>query len=267
MPSHFSTIGFPIETLEDFDQLAEMTSRTAVEVPVRDGSYLRWTGFGGEEVWLQLSTRRELIGMNPHFSGASRIRVGIEARITRPRGTLLDGALEAWASPSGDSPESGEYPFVFDLPDAAAYPDLEIPGMAEAQVAAFAHQISFFPSEEDYYASQRPHVPGFASRSFIPSGTFRPAGHEVDPPTAEAIFTGQVLQAECRTNPISLKKYWWALVDSLGGAFDVVIDPVLLPQLPAVGGFLSGTFWLSGRLVSYPRARKGWFGKLLDGAV
>jgi hypothetical protein len=80
--------------------------------------YLRWTGSGGEELWLQLSPRRDLIGMNPHFSGASRVRVGIVNRVTRPSDTKLDGALQAWASPQGDSPEEGAYPFVFDVPDA-----------------------------------------------------------------------------------------------------------------------------------------------------
>jgi hypothetical protein len=30
------------------------------------------------------------------------------------------------------------------------------------------------------------------------------------------------------------------------------------------GGVLSGTFWLSGRLLSYPRRKQGWLGKLFS---
>jgi hypothetical protein len=41
----------------------------------------------------------------------------------------------------------------------------------------------------------------------------------------------------------------WCLVDALGGAFDVVIDPELMPQLPRVGGVIQGSFWLSGRIL------------------
>lgn len=266
MPSHLSTIGFSVETEEDFVRLAEQISETATEVQVKAGRYLRWVGSGGEELWLQLSSRRDLIGMNPHFSGASRVRVGIVNRVARPNDTKLDGALQAWASPPGASPDEGDYPFVFDVPDAAACSDLEIPGVAEAQIAAFAHEVSVFPSEEEYSASQSPDGVRFADRSFIPSGLFSPDGTKDGPPAAEAIFTGHVLQAEQRANTVSDQKFWWALVDTLGGTYDVVIDPTLLDKPPAVGGILSGSFWLSGRLISYPRRKKSWFGQLLGGA-
>jgi hypothetical protein len=266
MPSHLSTIGFAVETGDDFARLAEQISAKATEVQVKAGRYLRWTGSGGEELWLQLSSRRDLIGMNPHFSGASRVRVGIVNRVTRPNDTKLDGALHAWASPSDDSPSAGDYPFVFDVPDAAACLDLEIPSVAEAQIAAFAHEVSVFPSEEAFAASQTPDSVQFADRSFIPAGLFSPDGVKDGPPAAEAIFTGHVLQAEQRANTVSNQKFWWALVDTLGGTYDVVIDPTLLEEPPIVGGILSGSFWLSGRLISYPRRKKSWFGQLLGGA-
>jgi hypothetical protein len=266
MPSHLSTIGFPVETAEDFARLAEQISGAATEVQVKAGRYLRWAGSAGEELWLQLSPRRELIGMNPHFSGASRVQVGIVERVARANDTKLDGALRAWASPRDDSPADGDYPFVFDVPDIAACADLEIPGIAEAQIAAFAHEVSSFPSEEAYNASQGSDGIRFADRSFIPSGLFSPDGTKDGPPAAEAIFTGHVLQAEARTNAVSNQKFWWALIDTLGGTYDVVIDPALLDAPPTVGGILTGAFWLSGRLISYPRRKKSWFGQLLGGA-
>ncbi len=263
MASHLSSIGFRIEKEEDFARLAAELSRRAVEVPVKGGRYLRWSGGGGEQLWLQLNARRELIGMNPHFEGKSRVRVGVVARVGRPGETTLDGALHAWASPGTDSPEEGEYPFVFDVPDAAAYPDLEIPGIAEAQVAAFAHEASFFDSEDAFDASQEEDGLRLAARSFIPSGMF--AGEKDDPPVSQAIFAGQVVESETRTNGLSGTEFWWVLVDTLGGRYDVVLDPTLLDERPVIGGFLSGTFWLSGRLLTYPRGTVGWFGQLLRG--
>jgi len=63
-----------------------------------------------------------------------------------------------------------------------------------------------------------------------------------------------------RANTISGTPYWWALVESVGGTFDVVIDPELLPILPQAGQVMSGWFWLSGRLlVDAPRRPSGWW--------
>lgn len=262
MPSHLSTIGFPIETGEDFVQLAERVSSAAEEISTKSGTYLRWKGSAGEELWLQLDSRRELIGMNPHFTGASRNRIGIVARVGRPDDTKLDGALHAWASPPGASPEEGDYPFVFDVPDAALYSDLGVPGVAEAQIAAFAHEVAFFPSEQAYDASQSDDGVRFAAKSFIPSGLFSADGSKTAP-TSQAILTGEVLRAEVLTNPVSEVQFWWALVETLGGQYDVVIDPALLERQPTVGGILSGSFWLSGRLLTYPQRKKTWFGRLL----
>jgi hypothetical protein len=265
MPSHLSSIGFQVETQDDLVQLAEEAATDATEIAVEGGSYVYWAGAGGEELWLQVNSQQALVGMNPHFSGQSRVRVALAARVARDSDTALDGALHVWATPVGDSHEYGAYPFVFDLPDAAVYADLEIPGIAEAQVAAFAHEITFFESEDAYNSSQESENVPFASKSFIPSGMFHPSGENNAPPEARAIFTGEVVQAATCTNQISQQKFYWALVDTIGGQYDVVIDPVLLDREPAVGGFLSGTFWLSGRLTSYPRKKRSWFGKLLGG--
>jgi hypothetical protein len=186
--------------------------------------------------------------MNPHFEGKGSVRVALTAWVRRDGDTALDGALSGWAAPENDDPESGAYPFVFDLPDAATHEDLVLPSTVDVQIAAFAHQASFFESPEAYYASQDPERPKFASQSFIPSGMFFPGADAKTPPQTMAIFTGHVLEAAIRTNSDTSAKFHWALVETLGGTYDVVIDPEVLPGVPVVGGVLSGTFWLSGRL-------------------
>ena len=55
--------------------------------------------------------------------------------------------------------------------------------------------------------------------------------------------------------------FWWALVDTLGGTFDVVIDPELLPAAPRRGNVLQGWFWLSGRISLAPPRKRGWFSR------
>jgi hypothetical protein len=194
------------------------------------------------------------------------LRVGVVDRVCRKNDTALDGAFHVWAAPEGDEPDGGAYPFVFDAPDAGACSELRLPSIGEAQIAAFAHEITFYESAEAYDASQANKGARFASRSFIPSGLFTPEGTSTSPPQAFAIFTGHVIEADIRRNSMTEVPFYWALVDTLGGRYDVVIDRNLLPDVPTSGGILSGTFWCSGRLTSYPRVERSWFSRLLGGA-
>ena len=89
-----------------------------------------------------------------------------------------------------------------------------------------------------------------ASQSFIPSGLFTPAGKSTVPPQARAIFAGHVLAADEKINVLTGRAFYWALVDTFGGAYDVVIDSNLLPGVPEIGGVISGSFWLSGRIIA-----------------
>ena len=96
-------------------------------------------------------------------------------------------------------------------------------------------------------------------------GAFSPIAPEwpVDPPEPHALIAGHVLEAEERHNAVTGKPFWWALVESVGGTFDVVIDPDLISAAPNAGQVLTGWFWLSGRLeplAAVPKA--GWLRKL-----
>lgn len=102
----------------------------------------------------------------------------------------------------------------------------------------------------------------YASQSFIPSGLF---GTSKEAPKAEATFTGKVLETALRTNSQTGNRFHWALVETYGGRFDVVIDPDLLAEAPVAGGILSGHFWLSGRLLSYAKKEGSWIGRLFRG--
>ena len=83
-----------------------------------------------------------------------------------------------------------------------------------------------------------------------------PDGTPRDPPEPHALIAGHVLEAATRVNSISGVPYWWALVETVGGTFDAVIDPELLADAPRPGNVLAGWFWLSGRLMTgAPRRR------------
>lgn len=186
--------------------------------------------------------------------------------MTRPSHTPLDGTFLAWANPPAGAATGGDYPFAFDCPDAATHLELALPAVVTAQVAAFAQQVSLYESACAYASSPEAEGAHGASRSFIPSGLISPAGEPIIPPESHALIAGHVLEAAPRVNVISGAQYWWALVDTLGGTFDVVIDPALLPDQPRAGHVVSGWFWLSGRLLTgEPDATSasGWLRRLV----
>jgi hypothetical protein len=106
----------------------------------------------------------------------------------------------------------------------------------------------------------------FASRSFIPSGLFSPSGEPVVPPEPHALISGHVIEAEERHNAITGNPFFWALLDTVGGTFDAIIDPSLVTHRPGPGNVLSGWFWLSGRLIPAEASapKSSWFGKLIS---
>jgi hypothetical protein len=244
MPSHLSDIGFHVKSQQDFEQLALKACNNGHPFRTRDGTYIHWSVGLGIELWAQLNQANEIIGLQPHFRGEGRMRAGVVQEIKRPDGTVLDAGYYAWADPPEESIGDGIFPFVFDVPSY----QLQDPGLGTVvvvQLAAFAHELESYKTVDEYERSQLD-TPAFASQSFIPSGLFSPNGGDTVPPQAYAIFTGHVLEASLKTNPVSGNEFCWSLVSTLGGEVDVVADPALLNDMPVKGGVLKGSFWLSG---------------------
>src|SRR5205085_36715 len=135
----------------------------------------------------------DVVGLNPHYAGRTHMRVGLTVRVPRPESSILDGAFHGWADPMEAEPESGQYPFVFDVPDYGLTGAVVVPSICEVQLTAFAHELQAYESEAAYAATQSGAVK-FATESFIPAGLFNAATNEQNtPPQAYAIFTGRVL--------------------------------------------------------------------------
>jgi hypothetical protein len=248
--SHFSSIGISLTSAEDMKALVDRVADDAECVEVPGGMYLVWSGGDGPQLWLQCDAQDNLVGMNPHFAGPSRMRVGLVSSIERPGQAELDGALYAWANPPDDDPEAGDYPLVFDCPDAALYAELELPCVATVQLAAFAHHLTVWDSVEDYDRERAGDDMQLSSRSFIPAGLLRSESDAEPPaPVAYAIVTGHVLAAEVRENPLTGLRYQWAVLATLGGTVDMVAEIGLVTREIRQGSVVSGGFWLSGQLV------------------
>ena len=221
MADHYSSIGFRIDTPADLGHLAEQIADDAEPIEVRNGRYLRWSSPSGAEIWLQVDGSNLCVGVAPHFAGKAELRVELTGRVTRPGGSELDGAFRAIVDPNDEEPAGGAYPLVFDSPDFLCHAGLSLPATLSVQVAAFAHEISVYDTVAAYEAVHR--GPGnFASRCFIPSGTFEPGGGAIDPPLALAIMTGHVRRSGRRVNEHSGLPFHWAEIESYRAVFDVV---------------------------------------------
>ena len=247
MPSHFSSIGFRVETREEFGALARQAADKGQEISTGQGFYICWSPGAEVQLWLQTSLSHAPAGCNPHFAGSSRVEVAVTAALPNDK-RPLDGSFHCWAEPR-DGMESGAYPFLFDCPDfAIAAQSREYPFHAEAQVTAFAEDLTCYTSESAYTEAQRESGkgPGLAAEAFIPSGLFTENSAR---PRATAVFTGRILEAERRANPVTSAEFYWLSVQSYGGIYDVVADPTFFQEPPVVGGIVKGSFWLSGRLL------------------
>jgi hypothetical protein len=248
--SNLSDIGFPVRSEQDVNDVIMKVLESVTEIPCPRGSYYRFADASGAAIYLQANASQELIGFNPHFEGKSRRTVSLTRAIEK-ESSELDGAFHAWASPVDENvPESGEYPFVFDVPDFRVNTSLSFPQTRQLQATAFAsNEFKIFESEQDFYDSQGDEEFKFASKSFVPSGLINFETDNTQPPVPIGVFTGEIKEFELKTNELTGEKFYWFLVDTLGGEIDVVADPKLVTSEPNVGGYLNGQFWLSGRLV------------------
>lgn len=143
MASHFSSIGIPLHSKDELNDLCGRIGPLAEAFDAERGVYFRWADPSGAEVWIQVSIENVILGMNPHFVGKSLVRVRLTARPDTGSPSSLDGRFHGWADPGppdGAEP-SGAYPFLFDAPDAAIHDRLELSSIVAVQIAAFAHEI------------------------------------------------------------------------------------------------------------------------------
>ena len=250
--SNLSDIGFPTRSEQDINDMISHVLELAETVACPQGFYLKFSDASGAEVWVQGNHEQELIGFNPHFAGKSRRRVGLTRAIER-ESSALDGGFHAWANPRSEDVEtSGDYPFVFDAPDFRLNQISQFPHFCEVQLTAFAsNDFQIFADEKAYDASQEDELK-YAAKSFVAIGLFAFDEDEtnIDLSVVRPIgkFTGEIQEYELKTNELSGEKFYWFLIDTLGGAVDVVADVKLIPNEPNIGGIVSGQFWLSGKI-------------------
>lgn len=238
MPSHLSDIGFPVQSAGDLDELLLRAARAGERMRTVGGGYIRWAPGAGAEIWVQVDHDGDITGFTPHFSGAGAVPVTVTS-LEMGDESPLDGRLfvEGCTEPGPT--------FWVDLPDAALVREAAaaVGSRLDLQVAAFAHGLRAYADVAAFEAAQAGEELRVSPEYFIPAGAF------ADSPTADALFAGEVLVAELRTNPVTGAPFHALLVRTLIGTVDLVCDPAGLKGEIAVGGLIDGHFWLSARLV------------------
>lgn len=249
MRGPFEAIGFEADEPADLGPLMVRLQSGAKSRRIGlTGAYAQWSDASGAELWLRKTTFGRVTGAAPHFAGKGEMRARLARRVEPAEGGALDGGFYGAANPKGDGDESGDYPLVFDAPDAKLHRNLDLPATVMVQLAAFPYEIGFFDGEEEFYASQDRTDLAFAARSFIPAGLFGADGEVIEPPEPLCVMTGIIIESDVKLNTLTGRRFHWALIDTLGGMIDVVCAPIDLPGPPRPGAVLHGTFRLSGRI-------------------
>ncbi len=249
--SNLSNIGFPVQNEQDVNVLITETINYVESIKCPQGFYLRFADESGAEMYLQGNNEQELIGFNPHFAGMSRRKVGLSKRIERDS-SELDGGFYAWANPKDYETDTGDYAFVFDVPDFRLTSEIRLPQIQEIQLTAFASSdFKVYESEKDFDESQDGELKN-SLKSFVSSGLFafdaEDESSDLNAARPIAIFAGIIKEFELKKNELSGENFYWFLVETLGGETDVVADVKLINNEPKIGGVVSGQFWLSGKL-------------------
>lgn len=246
MPNHFSAIGFTINDVTDINTLVgHMSSSVGEEMACPQGMYLLWRQDPGIELWANRNNALERYGVNPHFSGVGRVKVAVTTIVHRVEDYPLESTLIGRMN--SDDPNSEETPpVVIDMPDYDLKGDAASPGaVVMLQVAAFAHELACYPTEQIYLDSQE-EEPRFSPEFYIPTSMFTT---EPGVPRAFSMLAGHVRESRLIVNPHTGQKFHHLVITSLLGTLDVVADPAIVDGQPVVGGVVRGSFWLSGRLV------------------
>ena len=249
--SHFSAIGFNVETIDDYNLLIEQSLQVATEYSTHESlTYLRYTDPSGAEIWLCANNdKKEIVGATPCFTSKNTQKVGINAVIPIENGEYGDGTVHGWLNATDydekDGWLDGYYPVIIDVPNYLDYCDDD--KIHQASLTLFAENVDIFDDENDFdqWQKQDGRDFSFSSEFFGPSGMF--TDDEQSEPTAIVLAGLTVLEAEKRLNTLSNNEFYWCRVGTYGGEYEAVFPLDMFDDVPKVGNIIFGHYWLTGR--------------------
>ncbi len=246
MSTRLHAIGFPAhwtpEMLTLVDTLAQTKSRL---VGASKGNYRVWRSPHGAELWFHYPQRAvrpadkpqpdtavsdaaaipRPNAVTPFHRGLSSCTIKIGRYLSIDRSNPLEGSCMAWLPPAG--PGSREQVIVLELAPYGLQPLRTPPHSTTAQIVCFAHALWAYPDAITYGRE----TPG---NRRIQAGSFSPVT-EADVPEVKLTYgsspitlglaTGIVRRAIRHSNPATGEPYYWLLLETKRGTFDVVANP------------------------------------------
>lgn len=236
MASHYSDMGFTVNSSEDIIEIVKQIYPNAKEVSRNKKTYQQICVDKFIEFWLNLKNGA-IEEIEFHYNSENFAACSFEQYISYSEEDMA-GIVQV---------NNGLCPVVIEIPNLGLFERFMENQKMNLQISAYAHEVNLFDSEDAYAASQGNREHKFATEHFLPVGLF--TENEGDSPSAQAVFGGKILEYELRKNPLTGLDYYYFAVTCQGSVYDIVADPALVKTKPQVGGVLNGHFWLSGKIV------------------
>ena len=238
MASHFACIGIPSALRDDLTQFIDTIFPIATPPQRADGArLLAWNDTSGASLYLHLNEQGSIECLTPSFCGLRERQVKAKAIVPDERCRFCDVLHVEVLDDKGEM----FYPLLLQVEDVEAIRDrIEPEKIILLRVTGFAEDLQSWPEEEAFHASQESQKLKYATQSRGPSGMFN------TPWTPHAFMTGKVVESNSMINTQSGIDFLHLVVDSYGGAYDVVAPSQAHPIEP--GAIVRCSCWMVGSL-------------------
>ena len=234
--SHLDSIGFNINSSEEFEALMAKVFEEGVEYKVDEGTYVVYTNESGAQIYAQLDNEGNFLGFMPFYDAQITKEVKLESFVKNEDLSPLDMRYNARS-------QLETYPFVFDTVNGKTK-RLEVKNQ-ELAFVAFPTEIAYFETAEAFVSA----MPELSATYFIPVGLMTPEGTPTDNPEPYAMFIGEIKSIEKKTNSYSNQEFYVFELSALEGDVTVVASINSLNNVePKVGGFINGVYWMGAKV-------------------
>ena len=233
--SHLDSIGFNINSSEEFEALMHKVFEEGVEYKVDEGTYVVYTNESGAQIYAQLDNEGNFLGFMPFYDADLTKEVKLESFVENEDLSPLDMRYNARS-------QLETYPFVFDTVNGKTK-RLEVKNQ-ELAFVAFPTEIAYFETAETFISA----MPELSATYFIPVGLMTPEGTPADSPEPYAMFIAEINSVKIKTNEYSNKSFYVLEVSALEGDLTIVTSIESLKSEPKVGNFVNGVYWMGAKV-------------------
>ena len=248
--SHFSSIGYRIDSPDELDQLSD--SLKAKSTKKEFGKYTQYVAddeSGSQLFWHTEKSfpfgKEQGLGMTPAFKGKCIQKIK-EAHFRPDVPYKFEPLLFVWVYDDDGS----EYPLAVDLLNDLEIKDKDVDSFEVMQATLFAEEIEFFPNEDAFWKKypKKEKISFPSPGMFIPTGTFSPKDDPEYKPHAACWCYGEVISSERLVNKFTDISFWHLVMKTYAASYDIVADINMFDAQPKKGGIVGGKFWICARV-------------------